>query len=143
MKKHLTPDVCYITLTAFPRLGAKEVSSFYHVPTPCDEIQRSQFLSDDISSPHARYRALNANIRSRRGRKVEINIPVYRDEKTPWPFHDPMGPILLALTAATPIAKGLLTDTDVRWNMIAAALDDRTQEESGDRVRWKSDLARY
>ena len=123
-----------------------------------------------------------------------MNVPVYRDKKTPWPFHDPtvsydlhrwpedddvrngavkedhiymdstlfgfsccglqttvqtrninearnlydqllpMGPILLALTAATPIFKGFLADTDVRWNMLAASGDDRTREESGDKV---------
>ena len=46
----------------------------------------------------------------------------------------PMGPILLALTAATPMAKGFLADTDVRWNTLAASIDDRTREESGDKV---------
>lgn len=125
---------------------------------------------------------------------MELNVPVYRDNKTRWPFRDPtvnydlhrwpddddvrngavkenhiymdstlfglagcalqvtvqaknmkqarriydqflpMGPILLALTAATPIAKGFLADTDVRWNTLAASLDDRTREESGDKV---------
>jgi len=28
-----------------------------------------------------------------------------------------LGPIMLALTAATPIARGVLLDTDVRWDM--------------------------
>lgn len=46
----------------------------------------------------------------------------------------PMGPILLALTAAAPMAKGFLADTDVRWSTIAGSLDDRTREESGDKV---------
>ena len=46
----------------------------------------------------------------------------------------PLGPILLALTAATPIYKGFLADTDVRWNQISAAVDDRTPEELGEIV---------
>ena len=46
----------------------------------------------------------------------------------------PLGPIMLALTAATSIWKGFLTDTDVRWNAFSAALDDRTPEELGDEV---------
>jgi glutamate--cysteine ligase catalytic subunit len=46
----------------------------------------------------------------------------------------PLGPILLALTAATPIYKGFLADTDVRWNQISAAVDDRTPEELGETV---------
>jgi len=50
---------------------------------------RSQFLPDEIANPHIRFPTLAANIRSRRGRKVEINVPVFKDEKTPWPFQDP------------------------------------------------------
>lgn len=190
----MEPDGCFVTLTMFPRLGANDNSSCDNGPIPSDEIQRSQFLCDDMLGSHVRFQTLHANIRSRRGRKVEVNVPVYRDKKTPWPFHDPtvnydlhrwpeddevrngavkedhiymdssvfgfsccslqitvqtrnmdearklydqllpMGPILLALTAATPITKGFLADTDVRWNMIAASGDDRTREESGDKV---------
>lgn len=40
-----------------------------------------------------------------------------------------MAPIMLALTAATPALRGLLADTDARWDTISAAMDDRTQEE--------------
>lgn len=35
----------------------------------------------------------------------------------------------MALTAATPIMKGFLVDTDCRWDVIAASVDDRTAEE--------------
>jgi glutamate--cysteine ligase catalytic subunit len=38
-------------------------------------------------------------------------------------------PFFLALTAATPIVRGLLADTDVRWNIVSASVDDRTKEE--------------
>jgi glutamate--cysteine ligase catalytic subunit len=38
-------------------------------------------------------------------------------------------PIFLALTAATPIVRGLLAETDVRWNIVSASVDDRTPEE--------------
>ncbi|CAI5730208.1 unnamed protein product [Peronospora destructor] len=40
-----------------------------------------------------------------------------------------LSPILLALTAATPVLKGRLADTDVRWATISAAVDDRTPQE--------------
>ena len=40
-----------------------------------------------------------------------------------------LSPVLLALTAATPIARGVLLDQDVRWNIIAGSVDDRTPEE--------------
>jgi glutamate--cysteine ligase catalytic subunit len=59
----------------------------------------------------------------------------------------PLGPILLALTAATPIYKGFLADTDVRWNQISRAVDDRTAEELGEKPlshnRWRVPKSRY
>lgn len=42
-----------------------------------------------------------------------------------------LSPVMLALTAATPVFKGRLVDTDVRWNTIALAVDDRTPAERG------------
>jgi glutamate--cysteine ligase catalytic subunit len=181
-----------ITLTTFPRLGTPDctVPSY---PVSGSKL-RSQFVPDEIANPHIRFPTLAANIRSRRGRKVEINVPVFKDENTQWPFKDPsvnydlhqwpedddvrngaakenhiymdamafgmgscclqitfqaknieegrkmydqlspLGPILLALTAATPIYKGFLADTDVRWNQISRAVDDRTPEELGEKV---------
>uniref|UniRef100_A0A7S1AJ05 Glutamate--cysteine ligase n=1 Tax=Noctiluca scintillans TaxID=2966 RepID=A0A7S1AJ05_NOCSC len=44
----------------------------------------------------------------------------------------PLGPIMLALTAATPILKGRLAGTDVRWKVISASVDDRTPTERGE-----------
>jgi glutamate--cysteine ligase catalytic subunit len=43
----------------------------------------------------------------------------------------PLGPIMLALTAAAPIFRGYLSDVDCRWNVIANSVDDRTSEERG------------
>jgi len=43
-----------------------------------------------------------------------------------------LAPLMLALTAATPILKGRLVDTDVRWDTIAACVDDRTPAERGE-----------
>ncbi|KAI4844900.1 glutamate-cysteine ligase Gcs1 [Aureobasidium sp. EXF-8845] len=205
-KEHMEPSEFPITLTTFPRLGAKERSITPEYPLNGDKL-RSQFLPDEIANPHIRFPTLAANIRARRGRKVEINVPVYKDEKTTWPFHDPtvdydlhswpedddvrngaakenhiymdamafgmgscclqitfqaknidegrkmydqlspIGPILLALTAATPIYKGFLADTDVRWNQISRAVDDRTPEELGEKPlkdsRWQIPKSRY
>lgn len=195
-----------ITLTTFPRLGSKKNSLVPEYPLSGERL-RSQFLPDEIANPHIRFPTLAANIRSRRGRKVEVNVPVYRDKNTTWPWKDPtvdydlhnwpedddvrngaakdnmihmdamafgmgscclqitfqaknieegrkmydqlspLGPILLALTAATPIYKGFLADTDVRWNQISRAVDDRTPEEMGEKplktARWKIPKSRY
>jgi len=40
-----------------------------------------------------------------------------------------LAPIMLALTAASPIFKGRLADVDARWNIIAQSVDDRTEAE--------------
>ncbi|PYH48675.1 glutamate--cysteine ligase [Aspergillus saccharolyticus JOP 1030-1] len=193
-RAHMAPNEHPITLTTFPRLGTKDdyIQPYY---PPSGPALRSQFVPDEIANPHIRFPTLAANIRSRRGRKVELNVPVYKDTNTPSPFKDPtvnydlhlwpedddvrngaakddhvymdamafgmgscclqitfqaknitegrklydqlspLGPILLALTAATPIYKGFLVDTDVRWNQISGAVDDRTREELGEFVR--------
>lgn len=39
--------------------------------------------------------------------------------------------VQLALTAASPIWRGYLSDVDCRWNVIAGSVDDRTAEERG------------
>jgi hypothetical protein len=165
-----------------------------HYP-PSGPRLRSQFVPDEVANPHIRFPTLAANIRSRRGRKVQVNVPVFKDAATPSPWRDPtvrrdlhdwpededvrsggaapddhihmdamvfgmgscclqitfqaknivegrrmydqlspVGPVMLALTAATPIYKGFLADTDVRWNQISRAVDDRTPEEMGEKV---------
>lgn len=37
----------------------------------------------------------------------------------------------MALTAASPIFRGILVDTDCRWSVIESSVDDRTREERG------------
>ncbi|OAX80602.1 glutamate-cysteine ligase, partial [Emergomyces africanus] len=205
-KNHMEPNEYPITLTTFPLLGTKDdfTQPFYPVS---GGALRSQFVPDEIANPHIRFPTLAANIRSRRGRKVQLNVPVFRDTNTSWPFNDPtvnydlhnwpedddvrkgavkqnhvymdamafgmgscclqitfqcknitegrrlydqlspLGPIMLALTAATPIYKGYLVDTDVRWNQISNAVDCRTPEELGEKPlkndRWRIPKSRY
>ncbi|KAM3082559.1 glutamate--cysteine ligase [Clarireedia jacksonii] len=205
-KEHMYAEEYPITLTTYPRLGSPGVFTNPFYP-PSGEKLRSQFVPDEIANPHIRFPTLAANIRARRGRKVQVNVPVFRDENTTWPWKDPtinydlhnwpedddvrngaapdnfihmdamafgmgscclqitfqaknitegrrmydqlspLGPILLALTAATPIYKGFLADTDVRWNQISRAVDDRTPEELGEKPlkndRWRIPKSRY
>lgn len=44
----------------------------------------------------------------------------------------PLCPIMLALSAASPAYRGLLTESDCRWNVISASVDCRTPEERGE-----------
>lgn len=231
----LRKDECALTLTAFPRQGCPQ----FTVPesTPGGPFARSLYTSDDVINPHPRFGTLTRNIRTRRGRKVDILVPLYQDRYTkldqPLLFDDSayrsalskssiaqsspantvpqnhhqrsqtsdviettsdtpdtpsedqitdtaymtykealqatsgknivmdsaafgmgccclqvtlqgsdisesrylydqlavMAPIMLSLTAATPAFRGLLADTDARWDVIAAAMDDRTADE--------------
>ncbi|KAI8629943.1 glutamate-cysteine ligase [Xylariaceae sp. FL1651] len=205
-KDHMNSEEYPITLTTFPRLGSPGVFTDPYYPTSGPKL-RSQFVPDEIANPHIRFPTLAANIRWRRGKKVQVNVPVFHDEKTPNPWKDPtvnydlhnwpedddvrngaspdnfihmdamafgmgscclqitfqaknitegrkmydqlspLGPIMLALTAATPIYKGFLADTDVRWNQISRAVDDRTAEELGEKPlkdsRWRIPKSRY
>lgn len=43
----------------------------------------------------------------------------------------PLCPIMLAWTAASPVYRGYLTESDCRWNVISGSVDDRTEEERG------------
>lgn len=43
-----------------------------------------------------------------------------------------LAPIMMALTAATPVVKGRLASTDVRWSLISQSVDDRTPAERGE-----------
>ena len=45
-----------------------------------------------------------------------------------------MPSVQLALTAASPVWRGYLSDVDCRWNVIAGSVDDRTAEERGHAV---------
>ena len=38
---------------------------------------------------------------------------------------------MLAISAASPIFRGLLADVDTRWSVISASVDCRTEEEKG------------
>ena len=190
----LHPDEIAPTVTAFPLMGTPAMQNNK------GSIAESDYMSDEVINPHPRFGTLTANIRKRRGRKVDIRVPIYDESKPsngrwsaehsrpsmdisneeekpsspnspqtgqptePYPgfvhmdcmafgmgmcclqvtfqaknisesrhLYDHLGvlsPIFLALTAATPIIKGHLCDTDVRWATISGAVDDRTVHES-------------
>lgn len=185
----LQEDEAALSITAFPRLGCLD---FTHPPsraTPNEGVSRSLFFpADAITQSHPRFATLTNNIRQRRGRKVAINVPIFKDANTPSPFVEdfscygdddqrshssaakpdhvymdamgfgmglsclqmtfqtrseaearvlydhltPLCPVLLALTAATPIFRGYLTAMDCRWDVISASVDCRTPQEMGE-----------
>ncbi len=59
----------------------------------------------------------------------------------------PLTPVMLALSAASPIWRGYLSDVDCRWDIISGSCDDRTKEELGQKPlkndRFRIDKSRY
>jgi len=90
-KQHMKENEYPVTMASFPRLGAPGVFTDPYVP-PIGPASRSLFLPDEIINPHVRFPTLTANIRSRKGQKVHMNVPIYYDENTPRPFVDPTIP---------------------------------------------------
>ncbi|CAL1301851.1 unnamed protein product [Larinioides sclopetarius] len=182
----LEGDESLLCLTSFPRLGCAGFTDPPAKTDPKGSALRSLFFPDAaVYEGHPRFKTLARNIRQRRGKKVTINVPIYRDQKTPDPFLEdlsalgddeegaaaalpnhvymdamgfgmgccclqvtfqacniseartlydqlaPVCPIALALSAASPVHQGYLTDRDCRWSIIAASVDDRTDEELG------------
>jgi len=182
----LHPDEVILSLTNFPRLGCSDFSLPKSKPDTKSSVSRSLFFPDEaITQSHPRFKTLTCNIRERRKEKVAINVPIYKDLKTPSPFVEdlsaygdpedwasaakedhiymdamgfgmgmsclqitfqatninearvlydhltPLCPIMLAMTAATPVYRGYLADIDCRWDVISASVDCRTREERG------------
>lgn len=76
-----------VCVTSFPRLGCPDFTSPVFKPHPRDSNMRSLFFPDEATFPgHPRFRTLVRNIRERRGKKVAINLPIFKDKNTPSPF---------------------------------------------------------
>lgn len=73
-------EVHPFTLTSFPTMGMGDFT--YPSATPKGPSSESLFLPDEVINKHVRFPTLTANIRKRRGQKVAINIPLFKDTKT-------------------------------------------------------------
>eukprot|EP00549_Striatella_unipunctata_P000406 CAMPEP_0118689790 /NCGR_PEP_ID=MMETSP0800-20121206/9691_1 /TAXON_ID=210618 ORGANISM="Striatella unipunctata, Strain CCMP2910" /NCGR_SAMPLE_ID=MMETSP0800 /ASSEMBLY_ACC=CAM_ASM_000638 /LENGTH=919 /DNA_ID=CAMNT_0006587239 /DNA_START=823 /DNA_END=3582 /DNA_ORIENTATION=- len=71
------------TVSIFPMLGALGGDGSVP-PTPVGGPRTlSDYIGDGIINPHPRFGTLSENIRSRRGEKVNIRVPLFRDIGTP------------------------------------------------------------
>jgi glutamate--cysteine ligase catalytic subunit len=85
--RHMHSNEIPLTITSFPILGIPgQFTEPYYPPT--GPASRSLFLPDELINPHARFPTLTANIRTRRGSKVAVNVPIFKDKNTPSPFID-------------------------------------------------------
>lgn len=81
----LAPGEHVMSITNFPRLGSPNFTFPPAKPTPEDEAcaARSLYFPDDAIYPgHPRFKTLTRNIRQRRGEKVSINLPIFKDKNT-------------------------------------------------------------
>ncbi|KAJ3023870.1 hypothetical protein HKX48_000056 [Thoreauomyces humboldtii] len=85
----LHPGEAALTLTNFPRLGCCGFTSPYASATPDAGASLSLFIPNEAINPHARFPTLTQNIRERRGSKVSINMPIFKDKNTPSPWREP------------------------------------------------------
>lgn len=179
IEQKLQPGEYVFSMTHFPLMGTEKFS-FPDFPVG-GEVANSKFTPDEAMNSHTRFSTLVRNIRTRKGKNVAINVPLFMDTHTKeidysglFPGQDlaaipalpghvyadsmafgmgmcclqvtfqlpsirhamdlydrfiPLAPLFLSLTAATPILRGYLVNTDVRWHVIEASVDDRTNEE--------------
>ncbi|XP_060046018.1 glutamate--cysteine ligase catalytic subunit isoform X2 [Erinaceus europaeus] len=75
------------TITSFPRLGCPGFTEPECKPNPVEAgASKSLFFPDEAINKHPRFSTLTRNIRHRRGEKVVINVPIFKDKNTPSPF---------------------------------------------------------
>ncbi|XP_064412511.1 glutamate--cysteine ligase catalytic subunit isoform X3 [Latimeria chalumnae] len=78
-------SICCIT--SFPRLGCPGFTFPEYEPKPVEKgASKSLFFPDEGINTHPRFSTLTRNIRHRRGEKVVINVPIFKDQNTPSPF---------------------------------------------------------
>jgi glutamate--cysteine ligase catalytic subunit len=85
----LEQDEILVATSAFPMLGTPDFTWPPTRPEPHSErcFTKSLFWpSNTVYLGHPRYSRIATNIRQRKGEKVAINVPIYRDSKTPDPF---------------------------------------------------------
>ncbi|KAM8953058.1 glutamate--cysteine ligase catalytic subunit [Pelodytes ibericus] len=83
----LAENTSICTVTSFPRLGCPGFTLPEFPPTPVEQgASKSLFFPDEAINKHPRFSTLTRNIRHRRGEKVVINVPIFKDLNTPSPF---------------------------------------------------------
>uniref|UniRef100_A0A673ME87 Glutamate--cysteine ligase n=1 Tax=Sinocyclocheilus rhinocerous TaxID=307959 RepID=A0A673ME87_9TELE len=83
----LNKNETLLTVTSFPRLGCPGFTQPEYKPTPVEKgVSKSLFFPDEAINRHPRFSTLTRNIRHRRGEKVVINVPIFKDKNTPSPF---------------------------------------------------------
>lgn len=76
----LPPGTICLSVTNVPIMGKPRCC--LPAMEPGGPVSMSDFFSDSIINPHPRFATLTANIRRRRGEKVDIRMPIFEDAAT-------------------------------------------------------------
>lgn len=76
----LGPNRKLISCSSFPRLGLAD--SFPRDAAFTNACSQSKYFPDEAINPHPRFATLVENIRTRRGKKVVIEVPIFQDKHT-------------------------------------------------------------
>ena len=79
----LNDDEIAPTVATFPLLGALGDDGTVPPTKVGGPRTDSEYIGDGIINPHPRFGTLTENIRKRRGEKVNIRVPLFRDVNTP------------------------------------------------------------
>ena len=93
MNQKLAADnLALLSMPSYPALGdgkyfdssTKEIRDIDIDVNPSENnvVSRSAYTHDELTNSHNRFSALIKNIRDRRGKKVEIKVPIFVDENT-------------------------------------------------------------
>ena len=97
----LPPGVYPLTLPCFPLLGIGASTAVAPCTTKTSTMNpvpfsQSDYICDSLISPHPRFGALTANIRQRRGGRVDASTPLFIDKKTEVAHVGVLSPALMA-----------------------------------------------
>lgn len=84
-----TKTFVIVSLSSFPNLGNGDFfftnkSELYSVKDfeKRNEASRSRMILDEMTNPHPRFPTMMRSVRERRGKKVDIRVPLFQDENT-------------------------------------------------------------
>eukprot|EP00466_Bigelowiella_natans_P001693 jgi/Bigna1/41713/e_gw1.55.11.1 len=80
IKKFTKPGEIYSTMTTYPLMGDGDFATPSYKPN--GPVAKSQYVPDELINPHPRFATLTENIRTRRGSKVDIRVPLFKDKNT-------------------------------------------------------------
>jgi glutamate--cysteine ligase catalytic subunit len=114
--------------TRLPIFRDEKTQLPFHDKSASADANTEEFIPTETQENNVYLEGMNLGLGSC---SLQVTFQAQNEFEARW-LHDqliPLGPVMLALSAATPVWKGLLVDSDGRWQRFADCADDRTAEE--------------